>query len=356
MEVITDLKHSEWSATLAKLPGPCRDIYFSPEYHRLHEANGDGEALGRWSAVGTGPCWFPASACRSRPRRGRLRQAALGPPDLQRLRRTAGESGRHAGLPRAGVGPLAGRVLPRGDRGGLLPLAPARTQRMFSAGGCHSVAGSADRVPGFFPGMENLWKGAKSQYRNMVNKGRRETVAVQWNEPRAWQAFEALYGRAMHHVEAPAALRFSHGYFMALRLLPGTELCSVQVQGRLAAVSVFLFGPLWCHYHLAVRDPGAGNHLHSVILQSAIERATSAAARNAPGRRPHYRPRRRPVALQNEHRRADHRVQGGPGHRRPGEVSDALPCLAKHNRSSAVVAFGIPTAQNGPWDKLSYSR
>ena len=121
--------------------------------------------------------------------------------------------------------------------------------------------------------MENLWKGAKSQYRNMVNKGRRETVAVQWNEPQAWQAFEAFYGRAMHHVEAPAALRFSHGYFTALRLLPGTELCSVQVAGRLAAASVFLFGPLWCHYHLAVRDPEAGNHIHSVILQSAIERA-----------------------------------------------------------------------------------
>ncbi len=274
MEVITDLKHSEWSATLAKLPGPCRDIYFSPEYHRLHEANGDGEALGTVVRSGDRALLVPGIRM---PIPAALAAGCDKPLwDLQTCNGYGGPLASPDAMPdflerawdrwrdeccRAGIVAAFFRLHPLVHNECFLPadaiVLPDR-QTVFLD---------------FSQGMENLWKGAKSQYRNMVNKGRRETVAVQWNEPRAWEAFEAFYGRAMHHVEAPAALRFSHGYFTALRLLPGAELCSVQVAGRLAAASVFLFGPLWCHYHLAVRDPEAGNHLHSVILQSAIERA-----------------------------------------------------------------------------------
>jgi hypothetical protein len=133
-----------------------------------------------------------------------------------------------------------------------------------------------DRHTVFVPlegGAAQAWNQADGRHRNMVNKGKRLGVRVDWDDGRGWDDFELLYRESMERLDAPDRLRFSPRYFAGLKDLPGTELAVVRSGGELVAGAVFMFGSRWAHYHLSAYRPGAGNQLTSCVLQAAVERA-----------------------------------------------------------------------------------
>ncbi|MGA2066651.1 MAG: GNAT family N-acetyltransferase [Thermoguttaceae bacterium] len=262
-----------WNSVLAGCLAPYRDVYFLPEYHHLHEANGDGEALGTVVQNGDGTLLVPGIRMSIPPAPGTGCDHPLW--DLQTCNGYGGPLASPSAAPdflEWAWNEWRTECRRLGIVAGFFRLHPLLGNERFLPRDAVVVRDRQTVFLDFSRGWDILWKNAKSQYRNMVNKGLREGIEVCWNEPEAWEGLEEIYGRSMQRVDASQALRFSREYFAALRQLSGAELAGVQRQGRLVAVSVFLSGPLWCHYHLAARDPEAGNHLHSAILQSAIQR------------------------------------------------------------------------------------
>jgi|GEM_PF-2431354 len=274
MNFVSDLSREQWRSILAELPAPCRDVYFTPDYHYLHVANGDGHAYCSAARENSATLVVPAMKMAiSRP------VSLPGEDPVWDLQSCNGYGG-----PLASPGATkefleaawaAWREECQQQRivAAFFRLHPLLRNERFLPCGAHL---REDRETVFLDlscGAEKLWAQADSRYRNMVTKGRREGVQVIWNDPGAWEDLVTFYGSAMERLNAPDSLRFSPAYFCALRKLEFAELAIVRRGSELAAASVFLFGPKWCHYHLSARDPNAGNHLHSIILQSAIERA-----------------------------------------------------------------------------------
>ncbi len=122
-------------------------------------------------------------------------------------------------------------------------------------------------------GPEAVWTGADSRHRNMVNRGRKAGVRTRWNRPEDWPAFETLYAEAMARLGAPSRLSFDTAYFTALRALDGVDLVATHDDRGLVAANVFLWGPVWGHYHLAARRIDAPNFIMNVLVQAGFERA-----------------------------------------------------------------------------------
>ena len=264
----------DWSAVLRSLAPSSRDIYFTPEYHNLHQLNGDGEAFSSIAQEGSKTLIVAGM-------RSRIDETAescnkswdletcngyggpVASPDADReFLAQAWEEWKGA-CRRAGMVAAFFRLHPLLNNALLLPAdAEVRAERKTVFVDLSEGAGKP-------------WRAACSQHRNMVNKGAREGVTVRWNEPADWDAFAPLYAEAMLRVNAPGRLRFSQQYFRNLRSLPGVELAAVRRGTSLASGAVFLSGELWGHYHLSARSADSPNYLMNCILQTAFERAAA---------------------------------------------------------------------------------
>jgi len=269
LKFIASLDDAEWSAALAKLPESCRDVYFLPEYHRLHAINGDGSAFctavresdemlmvpGMKMSI-PGYQYFDLQTCN-----GYGGPVATPGASREFLERAWDEWRRQS--------------CRQGIVAAFFRLHPLLNNERFLPQAARIVHDRQTIYLDLSGGVEALWGGATSRYRNMINKARRQRLEVRWNDPAVWGQFEGFYGQSMDRLNAPAALRFSKPYFEALRSMPMAEVASVQCEAEMTAASVFLFGPRWGHFHLSARLPDAGNHLQSGILHSAIERAVA---------------------------------------------------------------------------------
>ena len=268
------LDAEEWQRALAALPIASRDVYFTPEYHNLHVANGDGDAV----------CVAVRDA-----------DAVLLVPGLRRpVPVTAGPPRAPACWDLESCNGYGGPLVTPGVRAAFLQDAWVETRRALGESGgvaaffrLHPLVGNELLLPSdaivqndrptvyvdLTHGLEQAWDRAESRHRNMVRKGRREGIAVCWNDPGDWSHFEALYGDAMTRLSAPERLRFTGAYFASLRRLGGSQLATVRDGRGLVAGAVFLFGPAWAHYHLAARRSDAENHVTSCLIQAGLERA-----------------------------------------------------------------------------------
>ena len=114
---------------------------------------------------------------------------------------------------------------------------------------------------------------ADGRCRNMLRKAQRLATVVVWNRAEAWREFEMLYATAMQRLDADAALRFPSSFFAGLQALPGTDLATVHDARGLASAAVFLRGTRCYHYHLSARRHDSENHLTTLLLVRALERA-----------------------------------------------------------------------------------
>lgn len=280
MQIRSELTTVEWTEVLRLFPEASRDIYFTPEYHGLHEANKDGEAL--CTAVSDGGHTLLMPGLRVPIPSGFARGPVGNHFDLQSCNGYGGPIA-SPGASREFLEDAWNQWRACSAASGII-AAFFRLHPLVDNARCLPADATVlfDRKTAFVDltnGLEVVWHRAYSKHRNMVSKGRREGIEVSWDGAAAWTEFEKLYAAAMDRLNAPAALRFSPAYFAHLRRLPGVELASVSTNGTLAAAAVFLNGELWCHYHLSARSEGASNHLTNCILQAAIERAAQCGLR-----------------------------------------------------------------------------
>ncbi len=265
---------TEWKSALAQFPSALQDVYFTPEYHRLHAL--EGECLTCCSSItdGTATLLVPGLKL-AIPRLRGISEKTSG-FDIQ----TCNGYGGPLASPDASSDFLESawehwrrECAEQNIVAAFFRLHPLLKNEQWLPTNARILQDRQTVFVDLKGGASEAWTRADSRHRNMVNKGRREGVSIRWDDPDGWRDFELLYREAMDRLNAPPELRFSHAFFSALQALPGTELACVRTNGQLAAASVFMFGPRWAHYHLSARRKDAGNHLTNYILQGAIEQA-----------------------------------------------------------------------------------
>lgn len=257
-----------WWNLLETLPPECRDIYFTPEYHRLHSTNGDGPAFCHAATEDNQALAIPGlhmsfageiwdfQTCNGYG--GPVASAGSGSNFLEQAwdkwRASCASSGCIAALFR--LHPLLNneRWLPRDAT----VLEDRKTVFVDLSQGVEFARSSAD-----------------ARHRNRLNKARRNGCSVRWNEADDWRDFAELYRIAMDRLNAPERLRFNEHYHAALRCIPGAQIAAVRISGKLTAAAVYLFGNSWGHYHLGARRDDADNFLMNLIFDSGLETASA---------------------------------------------------------------------------------
>jgi hypothetical protein len=265
-----------WSEALSKFPVKAQDVYFTPEYHGLHIVNSNGEVfctllqdkeqtlivpglrlpVPSWLSHKQSATYFDLQTCN-----GYGGPVASENVTREFLERAWNEWRRESAK--------------NGIVAAFFRLHPLLYNERWLPTDAEIVYDRQTVYVDLRGGGDLAWRGASSRHRNMVNKGRRDGVVIQWNDSEGWIEFERLYANAMERLTAPEALRFSSSYFAKLRGLPGAELACVWRNGEFQAGSVFLFGNRWAHYHLSVRSPESDNTLTNCILQEAIQIAAA---------------------------------------------------------------------------------
>jgi hypothetical protein len=253
------------------LPPELRDVYFEPQYLALHAQEGEPSVLAM--SEGDHRLIVPG-----------LRVPIEGEPPVH------GRPAFDLQTPNGYGGPLLTPGAPdgfvddawrawkdaaaaAGTIAGFFRLHPLLRNRRFLPSDARIVIDRQTVYVDLSRGLEAAWRGAESRHRNMVNRGRKEGTQARWNDPDDWRAFEALYAEAMARLNAPGRLQFGSAYFEALRAAPWAELVCTRDERGLVAGHIFLWGPMWGHYHLAARRDDSPNFTMSLLMQLGFERA-----------------------------------------------------------------------------------
>src|SRR5262245_23816809 len=272
MQARVGVDEGTWAATMERVPAASRDVYFQPDFHRLHAANGDG--MPHCSIIEDGEAFLLIPGLRVPIDGDRW--------DLQTCRTGCAGPLTNAGdnrefLERAwSVWTM--EMARQGAVAALFRLHPLITTERWLP---ETARVDDDRSVVFADlreGRERAWIDAETRHRNMVRKGRQLDVTVTWHDGR--DEFVALYHASMERLGAAHDLRFTAGFFAALWNLPAARLAVAREAGALKAGAVFLFGDRWVHYYLSARKASAGNYATSVLIDAALD---SAAALNLDG-------------------------------------------------------------------------
>jgi hypothetical protein len=268
MQARVGVDEGTWAATVGRLPAGSRDIYFQPDFHRLHAANGDG--VPHCSIVEDGDAFLLIPGLRVPIDGGRW--------DLQTCRTGCAGPLTNAGDDRAFLERAwslwTSEMARQGAVAALFRLHPLiATERWLP----ETAQVNDDRSVVFADlraGREQAWMDAEARHRNMVRKGRQLDVTVAWQD--GWrEQFVDLYHASMDKLGADPDLRFTSGFFAALWHLPCAQLATVHEAGALKAGAVFLFGDRWVHYYLSARTANASNYATSVLIDAALDRAAT---------------------------------------------------------------------------------
>jgi len=260
----------DWAAALAALPPELADIYFTPGYHRLHREDAGCVVVSDGNARLIVP--------------GLLHPIPeqTGIADLQTCNGYGGPlvagAADAAWLARAWDA-WRGAAAARGVVAAFFRLHPLIDNRRFLPADATIVDDREMVTIDLSAGAEAAFAAADSRFRNKVRRSERDGMAVRWDAPDDWPAFEALYADGMESLGAVEALRFGPTYFRALRALPGARIGTIHDDASLLVGAVFLEGPCYWHYHLGARRPAAENQAMSFLFHRATQAAGAAGAR-----------------------------------------------------------------------------
>jgi GNAT acetyltransferase-like protein len=267
MDVRIGVDAEEWTAALHALAVERPDQYFTPEFHDVHAAHGDGTPHA--SIVRQGPAVLLVPGLR------RVIDGGAGQWDLQTCRTGCAGPLASAGvdasfLERAWAA-WTSEMVAQGAVAAFFRLHPMiANERWLPASADVRVDRSAVVID-LNSGKDHAWASAASRHRNMVRKAQRLQCEVSWNDGHV--AFERLYADAMRRLDSDADLRFDQRFFNALWMLSDVELAVVRAEGEIVAGAVFVWAETWGHYFLAARCADAGNHVSNLLLDAAADRA-----------------------------------------------------------------------------------
>jgi hypothetical protein len=269
MDVRIGVDAQEWITVLHALAVAQRDPYFTPEFHDVHAAHGDGTPHASIVREGSAVLLVPGLR--------RVIDGGGGHWDLQTSR--TGCAGPLASvdadasfLDRA-WGAWRREMTDQGAVAAFFRLHPMIANERWLPAWAELRIDRSAVVIDLDGGKERAWASAASRHRNMVRKAQRLQCEVRWND--GYAAFERLYDDAMRRLDSDADLRFDRRFFNALWRLSNVELAVVRAGTEIAAGAVFAWAETWGHYFLAARGTEAGNHVSNLLLDAAVDRAVA---------------------------------------------------------------------------------
>lgn len=120
---------------------------------------------------------------------------------------------------------------------------------------------------------DRIWSEVYSKKnRNMIRKAEREGLTVRFEDPDGHvEDFTRLYRETMDRNRAGVEYYFDSAHFGELTRSVPSRVCVAQRGGEQLAISLFLIGPEWMHYHLSgCSDEGLRLAANNLILHSAV--------------------------------------------------------------------------------------
>ncbi len=251
----------QWQQTIAQLPQA--DVYFLPQYHRLHEANHEGIAY-CWVAEKDGEHLCYPFLLRAIPK-----------TDYQDIETIYGYSGA-----------LASTVSPEFWQTAWAEFSAwAAEQRVITEFvRCHPLLNSQQFAPPecritperdtvvmpLFEDEAALWASYPSQQRTRIRQAQAAGLSCrEMTGSDGWQIFRALYAQTMQYLDARDYYYFSDAYFEQLSsadFAPYTRLFGVFDQNTCVAAAVFLVYAPYMHYHLGGSDAAQRQHAPNNLL------------------------------------------------------------------------------------------
>lgn len=274
--ILTLKESSEWIECLAKLPPEQQDVYFTPDYHQLYEANGDGKAtcfvfkreehiaiypflinrindfgyrLNNYyydinSAYGYGGV---ATSCNS---------ASFIREFYVAWNKWCGEH----------------RIVSEFVR-----FHPIICNHQFS-NSYYDINHDRETVYlDITQGIDQIWKNSySSKCRNMIRKAQKQDYIVDTSiDNNNTNAFESVYYGTMDRLKADNYYLFSEEYFRLLFTNPKhTKIVTIKKDSITIASMLMLVYGIYAHYHLSGRNiSSSDNSVNNYILDIAIKYA-----------------------------------------------------------------------------------
>jgi hypothetical protein len=251
----------EWQQALARLPHA--DVYFLPQYHHLHEANGEGTAHCFVAEQDNNVLVYPFLL---RP---------IPNTDYTDIETIYGYSGTlatttqphflHAAWAAFAEWAAEKRVITEFVR-----CHPLLNTAQYAAAECRITL---DRTTVYIPLVteeENLWASYPSQQRTRLRQAQHAgLICRDITHAEGWRSFQTLYAQTMQQLEARDYYYFSDAYFDHLsspQLAPYTRLFGVFEQEKCIAAAVFLIYAPFMHYHLGGSDAAHRQHAPNNLL------------------------------------------------------------------------------------------
>lgn len=250
----------QWEKSLAAMPGPLRDIYFTHDYHMMHEVNGDGRAILFVYQEGTDTWLYPFLL---RPIT-QVGQTAV-PFFCQDIETVYGYTGPLSTTKNPGFLTAARDQFHRYCQENQVVTEFIRfhpiigNQAMLENAGDSLVLGIREYVwVDLTLSASEVWEHAySSTNRNMIRKAEKLGVRIEHSSTRkGFDEFVELYLANMQRVGAEPYYLFSQEYFAHLRQLLKRSgiLLLAYLEDRVVGASVFLRGERYAHYHLSASD------------------------------------------------------------------------------------------------------
>jgi hypothetical protein len=279
--MLLTLDQSEaWAGYLSRLPLGQQDVYFTPEYYRLHESKGDGRAMCYVYEEEGNLALYPFLLNRINDLGYKLDgeyfdiQGAYGyngavasssePGFRDRFFSEFGDFRRHW------------RIVTEFTR-----FHPLLHNHAFHENRLEVVEDRTTVVLDLASGYDDVFRNQyDSRNRNMVRKALKSGLEYKTlSSAKAFELFADVYYASMKRISADPEYYFPREYFtaMAKTMKEGSFVVCAFEKGALAAASLFLIRGLYCHYHLSGRadscsDNSASNFILDVAIREAIDR------------------------------------------------------------------------------------
>jgi hypothetical protein len=265
-QVLDSSETEAWHQALSRQP--VRDVYFTPEYHSVHEKNGDGTARAFIACDRGQELFYPFMM--------RPIEAIAGQPladtwfDIESV---YGYTGPLATTSDQGFLSEAWNCFDSWCKNNRVIAEFVRFNPMVDnsrfADSSHAI--SLDRqtvVVNLNCTEEELWQSYSSSHRNKIRKAEKNGLECAEMQPeQGIRPFKKLYSETMSRVEADEYYFFSDNYFNCLAQWPSDKLrlFAVRSEERVVAASLFLLSSEHIHYHLTGSSQNA-MHLGPVPL------------------------------------------------------------------------------------------
>lgn len=246
MYKILDVNDKMWDEYLEKFPDKLQDIYYTSNYYRLYEENGDGKArlfvYEEKEKLGIYPFLINEIKCNLDEKYYDIQSAyGYGGPLIACDSKEFAKKFENEFLKFC----FENNIIAEFIR--FHPL--VKNENVF----CKNITKSHNRNTVYLDlnkGIQRIWnEDIKSKNRNMIRKAEKNNLIVEVS--RDFKKFKQIYLKTMANVNAQEYYYFSDNYYDNIENSKDCILLDVKMDGEIIASAVFIYYGEYFHYHLS---------------------------------------------------------------------------------------------------------